>query len=644
MRMTAIRGYMTVGCLEGYRPILDELIDALMSSRLYEKSESIELAVLGRAEDQAAVDALIRPFERMRVVYRSGDLSDYEFPALGLLQEACRSWSGVVYYLHTKGVSRPSNPFTASWRRLMLDTVVVGHGECLDALEHHDAVGTNWRGNHYSGNFWWATSEHIRRLPPIQSLRSTPRTVYGDPVLDLRLQCEFWIGMSPGRFANLGPRDLDLYRTIRWRHDAAEVINVLLASTGGGRYLEVVSGSPSPYLGAVSAPVRDVVSVSPWERVADVVSPETRDGAPYDVILVDSWHEAGHCLDMIEWSLDRLAPFGAIVVHDTNPPSAWHQRPPGEFQPGSDWNGEAWQAVVRFRQRHPEMDVRTVETDWGCTVIRPDAAAGEPLDADVGPLTWELLQRDRARLLNLVSIERLRRDVAWTRLATGIEPLTSRTQVLNALVSYLGLERYLEVGVGNRQNFEAIIAPVRQGVDPVGQPTFAMTSDEFFERGLGCAQYDLVFIDALHEAEACLRDIEHALDRLAPAGWIVLHDTNPPTEWHQRPASEFTEGEDWNGDVWKAVVRLREQQPDLGVVTLDLDFGCTLISRRLLARPLNVCPETLDWETFAGNRHQLLALVPGTWAEVDRILAGIVLARREHAPAMATNAPGTSKR
>ena len=184
--MTAIRGYMTVGCLDGYRPILDELIDALMTSRLYEKSESVELAVLGSPDDQWAVDELIRPFERIRGT-APAPWSDYEFPALGCLQDACQSWSGAVYYIHTKGVSHPGNQYPAYWRKLMLDTVVAGH------VEHRCARAPRCRGDQLArqplpGNFWWATSEHVRRLPSIRGLRSRPRVHFRDPGLNLRLQ------------------------------------------------------------------------------------------------------------------------------------------------------------------------------------------------------------------------------------------------------------------------------------------------------------------------------------------------------------------------------------------------------------------------------------------------------------------------
>ena len=121
---------------------------------------------------------LIRPFRRFRIAFRSSDLDEYEFPTLGLLQDACQTWTGPVYYLHTKGVSHsPHDQYARYWRQLMLDEVVTNHERCLAELTAADAVGTNWAGDHYSGNFWWARSSHIRRLPDIRGLQRFPRPI-----------------------------------------------------------------------------------------------------------------------------------------------------------------------------------------------------------------------------------------------------------------------------------------------------------------------------------------------------------------------------------------------------------------------------------------------------------------------------------
>jgi hypothetical protein len=198
-------------------------------------------------------------------------------------------------------------------------------------------------------------------------------------------------------------------------------------------------------------------------------------------------------------------------------------------------------------------------------------------------------------------------------------PIASRTDVLNFLVASRRFERYLELGVEWGANFNQVIAPLRHGVDPNGAATFAMTSDEFFERRLGYPSYELVFIDALHEEEACLRDIEHALERLAPGGCIVVHDANPPTEWHQRRASEYEPGTAWNGTVWRAIVRFRERHPDIAVTTLDVDWGCAVIWPGAAPAPFPPIPDELTWQDLERGRVELLNLVPATWAHLARL-------------------------
>jgi Methyltransferase domain len=616
-----IRGFATICCLGHYRDVTRELVDTVLEARLYDRSESLELAVLGGPEDQAVIAELIRPFEKIRVSYRSADISEYEFPALGLLQDTCRSWSGNVYYLHTKGVSHSRvDQHVRYWRGLMLDQVVRNHDECTRLLLGHHAVGTNWWGDHYSGNFWWAQSEHVRRLPDVRALRIAPRPIRADPTLNVRLQCEFWVGMARGRFANLGAARLNLYQTIRWTADAADVINHLLTSFEGDRYTELVMDGQSPYLAAVNARVKRSVPVNSSASAAAAV----REAA--DVVLVDSSHDEDDCLQVLEACLAEVRCGAAIVVHDSNPPTRWHQRPGAEYAPGSEWNGTVWKAILRFRLAHPDIWVTTVDTDWGCTIVLPGLRTPPPMEAlfpggpaAVADLGWDWFEQNRERVLGLVPLSRFRRDLYGTPFRLGRQPITCRTEVLNCLASMFGLERYLELGLAGGENFDAVIAPVRQSIDPQAPATFRMTSDEFFASSRGCAEYDLIFIDALHEEAQCLRDIENALKRLSAGGCIVVHDSNPPTEWHQRPVSQYQPGEEWNGTVWKAVVRFRHAHPDVAVVTLDVDWGCTIIRRGPAPRPVPSLAPLLAWDVLEQHRDRLLNLRPATWPELDKL-------------------------
>lgn len=628
-----VRGFLHICCLGAYREVTWEIVHALLESRLYDRSIAIELGVLGDDAQQQLVESMIRPFERFRIGFRSSDFGEYEFPTLALLQHACHAWTGPVYYLHTKGVARSAyDQNVRYWRQLMLDEVVTNHERCLAELTAADAVGTNWFwNNHYSGNFWWAQASHIRRLPDILALQQFPRQINADPfnadpVLNKRVQCEFWIGMTRGRFANVGDSGLELYWQLRWTSSVADIINDLLIAGAGRRFVELTMDGPSPYFGAVIANSKVSVSYASETNAyseQDFLATDPTDGG-YDVIFVDTWHEPKHSLDVIERCLPKLSAGGVLVVHDSNPPSAWHQRPAEEYEPGSDWNGQVWRAVVEFRIRHPQCEVFTVDTDWGCTIIRPSRRARqEPGAASVDGLDWAAFERERSRLLNLVNVAWFRRHLYSDPYLAGSARLVSRTEVLNVLISVNGLDSYLEIGVAGGENLAQIIAPIRQSVDPCADATYQMTSDDFFALSLGLDRYDVIFIDGLHEEDQCRRDLEHALARLSDRGWIVAHDANPPTEWHQRPVQQFEPGSHWNGTVWKALIRFRSEHPELELCTLDLDSGCALLRRRTgKVRPdaAPALPDTLDWAFFAEHRRELLNLVPASTEELRSLL------------------------
>ena len=618
-----VRGFLHVCCLGAYREVTWEIVHALLESGLYDRSVAIEVGVLGAEAEQQVVEMLLRPFERFRIAFRSNDLGEYEFPTLGLLQDACQTWNGPVYYVHTKGVSYPSyDQYSRYFRQLMLDEVVTNHERCLAELTVADAVGTLWRESHYSGNFWWARSSHIRRLPDIRDLQRFPRLIEPtDAVSNKRQQCEDWLILTPGRFAHVGYSGLsglNLSRELRWTTSVADIINELLIAGAGRHFAELSMDGPSPYFGAVVADSKvSVLCRSETDACSeeDFLAADPPDGG-YDVILVEVRHEPKRCLDVIERCLPKLSADGVVVVHHSNPPSAWHQRPAEEFEPGSEWSGQVWRAVVEFRSRHPQCEVFTVDTDWGCTVIRPSRRARhEPGALPVEALDCAAFERERNRLLNLVNVAWFRRHLYADPYLAGSARLVSSTELLNVLISVNGLDSHLEIGGAAGVNLAQIIAPIRQSVALCADATYQMVSDDFFACGLGLDRYDLIFVDGLHTEDQCRRDLENALARLSDRGWIVAHDANPPAEWHQRPVEQFEPGSEWNGTVWKALVRFRSEHPELELCTFDLDGGCALVRRRagnIAPQPVPELPDTLDWAFFDEHRRELLNLVPAS--------------------------------
>jgi len=155
----------------------------------------------------------------------------------------------------------------------------------------------------------------------------------------------------------------------------------------------------------------------------------------------------------------------------------------------------------------------------------------------------------------------------------------TRTEIINHLIKRGEYKSYLEIGVNTPAqpgyNWTGVEVETKHGVDPNVDTTYKMPSDEFFESHIS-QKYDIVFVDGLHLFEQAHRDIINSLKHLNDGGIIVAHDCNPVEEITQRRERA---SDAWHGDVWKAIVKLRIQNPELSVVTVEADEGCGLIWR-----------------------------------------------------------------
>ena len=112
------------------------------------------------------------------------------------------------------------------------------------------------------------------------------------------------------------------------------------------------------------------------------------------------------------------------------------------------------------------------------------------------------------------------------------------------------------------------------GVDPVEGGTHKMTSDYFFS--INKDNFDIIFIDGLHEYSQVMKDIKNSLKFLNKEGIILLHDCLPRTIWNQITPRLNS---DWNGDVWKSIVHCRTLE-NIDTYTFIADRGIGLIFPR----------------------------------------------------------------
>lgn len=72
-----------------------------------------------------------------------------------------------VLYLHSKGVTNPESHNVSMWVDFLEYFVIHRYKDCIEKLKTHNTCSANMSlspSRHYSGNFWWARSSHIRTL------------------------------------------------------------------------------------------------------------------------------------------------------------------------------------------------------------------------------------------------------------------------------------------------------------------------------------------------------------------------------------------------------------------------------------------------------------------------------------------------
>ena len=207
-----------------------------------------------------------------------------------------------------------------------------------------------------------------------------------------------------------------------------------------------------------------------------------------------------------------------------------------------------------------------------------------------------------------------------------LEKRPLRFDIINYLLSQKQEKEtvYLEIGVRNpNDNFNRINANVKYSVDPgveykINPVDFKMESDSFFEaleNGdllFPSIKFDVIFIDGLHLAEQVERDIKNALKYIKDDGFIILHDCNPPTEYHAReeycydlsPAQYC-----WNGTAWKAFYKFRLNKT-VSCACIDSDWGVGIIAKKKYFESLekNINP-FFEYKILDINREKILNLM-----------------------------------
>ena len=197
--------YFHIATIGKYQDIFDEIYSQIIESNLINQVGSINLCIVGQG------DLMIQENDKIKI-YQDSDISSGEFFTLDLLKTFSDSVekNHKILYLHTKGVTTPDNSCIEDWRKYMTFFNINQYEKCLYSLNQYDSCGVDLVNDptlHYSGNIWWANSSYIKKLPTINEIKF-PKT---PPILSIRHNAEFWIGMGNGNLNSLWNSNINVY-------------------------------------------------------------------------------------------------------------------------------------------------------------------------------------------------------------------------------------------------------------------------------------------------------------------------------------------------------------------------------------------------------------------------------------------------
>lgn len=160
-----IYGVYFICCIGNYQTIVREQMLCIERSGLFHKTNQIYCFICQFKED---VMELLQPYmSKLTIIPTTENLYE-KFALSNIWNYISTEMPFYLYYFHTKGVSRSKQVFHD--RRQNLNFFILEkHEACLFWLRNgYDAVGTAlslYPTLHFSGNFWWTTSDHLKKLP-----------------------------------------------------------------------------------------------------------------------------------------------------------------------------------------------------------------------------------------------------------------------------------------------------------------------------------------------------------------------------------------------------------------------------------------------------------------------------------------------
>jgi hypothetical protein len=212
--------YIHIAVMGNINDVLSNLLNRIDESGLYEYSNHIYLSINGDIKQLINLNR-----DKYVIVNDNKDATKAEFPTIELVWKNSIAYDDNtnILYLMTKGVSR-NNPYVTDQLNMLAYFNINKWRDRINELKENDCTGVNLRGNpddinfhpstwgygkapkHYSGNFWWTKSSHVKKL--FNPISWAP----DNNLLQWRMMCEMWIcSLNDAKYYNAYTSTVDHY-------------------------------------------------------------------------------------------------------------------------------------------------------------------------------------------------------------------------------------------------------------------------------------------------------------------------------------------------------------------------------------------------------------------------------------------------
>lgn len=185
-----------------------------------------------------------------------------------------------------------------------------------------------------------------------------------------------------------------------------DIINKLIKKNNYKTYLEI--GVRDYFINCDKIVCDLKHSVDPYpQNICDFVMTsddffnQLQDDVKYDLIFIDGLHLKEQVDKDIENSLKHLSEGGTIVLHDCLPEQEANQfREPVISQ----WTGDVWKSIVKLKTSRDDLNIRVVDTDFGCGVVNKSNKSYKTPPVDLNSLDWEWFTENYKDIIEVVSV------------------------------------------------------------------------------------------------------------------------------------------------------------------------------------------------------------------------------------------------